>query len=202
MRNDRAKRNRIGRGDSTSQDLPAGLLTGIASCCLRLMGCGTVRGRRAARDFASARSGATTVEFAMVGTTFTVLLAIVASFGVYFLRLTMLDLAVQKSARILLIDQTVTQQQFLSDIKSGALGFLNGQTLYVAVQSGSTFGSITPVANISSGGGGSLPFSAGTNGSDVLVQVGYQDSLLTHLLPSFLTNISSSIAFQIEPATQ
>jgi hypothetical protein len=150
----------------------------------------------------SARRGATTLEFAVVGSTATLLLVVVALLGAYFLRLTMLDLAVQKAARIILMDQTVTQTQLVNDIQSYSLGLLGGQTVYVAVQSGSTFAGITPTANVSTGGGGSLPFSPGTNGSDVLLQAGYQDNTLSHFLPTFLTNISSTIAFQIEPAGQ
>jgi len=184
MRRDRAERNGTGRAGGTKGASSGGLLTRIV---------------RAMRCFGGADSGATTIEFAMVGVTFTMLLAVIASFGVYFLRLTMLDLAVQKASRLIMIDQSITQQQFLADIKSYSLGFLQGQTINVAVQSASSFAAITPVANISSAGGS---FSPGTNGSDVLVQVGYTDNLLQHFLPGFLSNVSSTVAFQIEPAPQ
>jgi Flp pilus assembly protein TadG len=145
-------------------------------------------------------SGATTVEFALVGTTFFTLLMLATLFSVYYLRVTMLDLATQKAARLLMVNQSITATQFVADVKSYSFGLLQSQTVNVAVQSASTFGAITPVSNVSAGG--SLPYSPGTTGNDVLVQVGYTDSTLSFLLPSFLTNVSSTIAFQNEPSGQ
>jgi Flp pilus assembly protein TadG len=144
-------------------------------------------------------SGATTVEFAIVGSTFCMLFLLAALFSVYYLRVTILDLTVQKVSRQILLNQTLTQTQFASAVQSGSFGILTGQTIHVAVQSASSFGAITPV-NVN--GGGTLPYSTGSAGSDVLVQVGYTDSSLALFLPNFLTSVSSTIAFQREPSGQ
>jgi len=112
----------------------------------------------------------------------------------------MLDLAVQKVSRQLMTNQTLTQSQFAANVKTASFGMLQNQTVNVAVQSASTFAAITPVANVAAGG--TLPYNTGTSGSDVLVQVGYTDSTLGNLLPSFITNVSSTIAFQKEPSGQ
>ena len=152
------------------------------------------------RNFIDTDSGTTTVEFAMVGSTFCMLLVLVGLFSVYYLRVTMLDLAVQKVSRQLMLNQTLTQTQFATAVQAASFGILQGQTLHVAAQSGSSFGVITPVANIN--GGGTLPYSTGSNGSDVLVQVGYTDNSLGLFLPNFLTSVSSTIAFQREPSGQ
>jgi len=156
--------------------------------------------RRLRRHCIAAGRGATTVEFAMVGGTFCMLLVMVGLFSLYYLRVTMLDLAVQKVSRELMLNQTLTQTQFAIAIQAAGFGLLNSQTINVAVQSASTFGGITPVANVN--GGGTLPYSAGSNGSDVLVQVGYTDNSLGLFLPNFLTNVASTIAFQREPSVQ
>jgi Flp pilus assembly protein TadG len=156
--------------------------------------------KRAGRWFRGRDSGATTVEFAMVGTTFFSLLLLATLFSVYYLRVTMLDLATQKAARQLMVNQSITSTQFVANVKTYSYGLLQNQTVNVAVQSASTFGAITPVANV--GAGSSLPYNPGTTGSDVLVQVGYTDSTLGFLLPGFLTNVSSAIAFQNEPSGQ
>jgi Flp pilus assembly protein TadG len=150
--------------------------------------------------FRRADSATTTVEFAVVGSTFCMLLTLAALFGVYYLRVAMLDLAVQKVSRQLVLNQSLTQTQFITNIQTYSFGVLRGQTINVAVQSGSSFGAITPVANIN--GGGTLPYSPGSNGSDVLVQVGYSDSSLGIFLPNVLTNVVSAIAFQNEPSGQ
>jgi len=119
---------------------------------------------------------------------------------VFYLRVTMLDLAVQKVSRQIMTNQTLTQSQFAANVKTASFGLLQNQTIYVAVQSASTFGAITPVANVAAGG--TLPYSTGTNGSDVLVQVGYTDNSLGSIFPSFLASVSSTIAFQREPSGQ
>jgi Flp pilus assembly protein TadG len=156
--------------------------------------------RRLIRGLRTDCSGATAVEFAMVGSTFFSLLLLATLFSVFYLRVTMLDLAVQKVSRQLMTNQTLTQSQFIANVKTNSFGMLQNQTVNVAVQSASTFAAITPVANVAAGG--SLPYSTGTNGSDVLIQVGYTDSTLGSLLPSFITNVSSTIAFQREPSGQ
>jgi Flp pilus assembly protein TadG len=156
--------------------------------------------RLPAADFNGTDSGATTVEFAMVGSTFCMLFLLAALFSVYYLRVTILDLTVQKVSRQLLLNQTLTQSQFAAAVQSGSFGMLSGQTINVAVQSASSFGAITPVANIN--GGGTLPYNTGSTGSDVLVQVGYTDSSLGLFLPNFLTSVASTIAFQREPSGQ
>jgi len=124
----------------------------------------------------------------------------VGLFSLYYLRVTMLDLAVQKVSRQLMLNQTLTRTQFATAVQAAGFGLLNSQTINVAVQSASTFGAITPVANVN--GGGTLPYSTGSNGSDVLVQVGYTDTSLGVFLPNFLTSVASTIAFQREPSGQ
>jgi len=158
------------------------------------------RGLRLVRQFIAAKSGTTAVEFAAVGTTFFMVLLLAVLFSTYYLRVTMLDLAVQKVARQLMVNQSLSQSQFITNLNTASFGILQGQTINVAVQSASTFGAITPVANVS--GGGTLPYSVGTTGSAVLVQVGYTDSSLGGFLPNVLTNVASAIAFQREPSGQ
>src|ERR1700689_1480729 len=174
------------RGTAGSeQSRPDGLPPNEVSSTVSLMQHGRAFIRLLKCDLRDTDSGATTVEFAMVGSTFCMLFLLAALFSVYYLRVTILDLTVQKVSRQLLLNQTLTQSQFAAAVQSGSFGMLSGQTINVAVQSASSFGAITPVANIN--GGGTLPYNTGSTGSDVLVQVGYTDSSLGLFLPNFLT---------------
>ncbi|MGD0107763.1 MAG: TadE/TadG family type IV pilus assembly protein [Rhodopila sp.] len=146
------------------------------------------------------RRGVAALEFAIVGGTFFLLLLLVIQFGLYFVQVTALDLAVQKASRQILINQPVTQTQFVANIQADSFGLLQSQTIQVAVQSADSFGAITPVANIA--GGGSLPYNTGTYGSAVLVQVGYTGNAIANLLSQFVPGVSSTIAFQREPSPQ
>ncbi len=144
--------------------------------------------------------GVTAVEFALIAATFFMLLLLVVQFGLYYLQVTMLDLAVQKASRYLLINQSLTQAQFVADVNSASLGLLAAENLNVAVQSATTFGAITPVANIS--GTGAFPYNPGTYGSAVLVQVGFTGNVIANFLSAYIPGVSSTIAFQREPDPQ
>ncbi len=143
---------------------------------------------------------AASVEFAIIGFTFVFLLISVFELGSYYLRIAVLDAAVQRASRQIMLMANPTQAGFLALVIADSAGVLSHQTLYIAVQSATTFAAITPVANLSTGGGGTLPYSYGSYGSDVVVQVAYQDNAMGKLLPSSLKNVSSTIAFQNEPA--
>ena len=145
-------------------------------------------------------AGTTTLEFAAVGGLYCAMLMLIILFSLYYMRVTMLDMAVQRVSRLILIGSPPTQAQFVTDLKNESFGLLDGQTIYVAVQSASTFGAITPVTNISTGS--STPYDTGSNGDAVLIQAGYTEHLLQGLLPQFITAVSSSAAFQTEPAPQ
>jgi Flp pilus assembly protein TadG len=146
------------------------------------------------------RRAAVDIEFAIAGSAFIVLLLLIVQFGLFYLRVTTLDAAVQTASRQILIGNAPTQAQFAAAIQSASNGMFAGQTIYIAVQSAPLFSAITPVANISSGGGGALPYNPGTSGSDVLVQVGYTDTSLLNLLPLFVGAVSVTAAFQNEPS--
>lgn len=177
---------------------PGSLLksNGLIPALSRILG-----GRRfmASRPRRAATAGVTSLEFAMVGGTYGMLLLGVFLFGIYFLRIVLFDMAVVQATRAIMIGQSVTQTQLVSNIKSKGFGLLDDQTIYVAVQSAASFDAIAPVANISTGAGGTVPFNPGTFGSYVLVQAGYDDNLLAAIFPRYVTNVVSTIPFQNEP---
>ncbi len=160
---------------------------------------GLHRGGRRFR-LAADRGGVTAIEFALIAATFFMLLLLVVQFGLYYLQVTMLDLAVQKASRNLLINQSLTQAQFSNAVYNASLGVLAAENLHVAVQSATSFGAITPVANIS--GNGTFPFNPGTYGNAVLVQVGFTGNVIANLLLPYVPGVSSTIAFQREPNPQ
>ncbi len=150
------------------------------------------------RQFSNSKAATTSIEFAVAGSAFCFLLLLILLFGLYYLRITMIDWAVQTVSRKIMVGQVLTQAQFVASIQAASYGLLQSQTINVAVQSAASFGAITPVTNISSAG--LFPYNTGTYGSAVLVQVGYTDSTLAKFLPTIVSSVSSSIAFQREPS--
>ncbi len=184
--------------------------------------------------FCAATGGSATVEFAIVGFTFIFMLLAVFELGTYYLRLAVLDLAVQQASRQLMITNSatlpapttptiLTAANFSTLILSDSYGLLNGQSLHIAVQantskasSGTGFGGIMAKTSLSTATG----TTSGNNvivayptsisyGSDVLVQVAYQDNIIKSLMPTGqdqsnglatrLLNVSATVAFQTEP---
>jgi hypothetical protein len=168
---------------------------------INLIGRGIGCTRRLMHKFVGARSASASVEFAMVGTVFVFILTLFSMSGMYYYKITMLDLAVQTVSRNILVGNIISQNQFVADVKAASNGILQGQTIYVAAQAGSSFASLSPITNVSTGGtGGALPYNTGTYGSDILIQVGYTDTTLSYILPKFITSVISTIAFQREPS--
>jgi Flp pilus assembly protein TadG len=247
-------------------------------------------GREAARRFRQDRRSSTAVEFALVGLLYFFLLIFALEGGIFYLRTTVLDLATENAARVIMINQgannagtftaaPTTAAAFITLIENDSYSVLTQSNIKVSVQmtgpvtgtaaiAGTGFQSIPPVATpaglyqyvpgsctvdyststtgaattytfISSSacttgtcaasqasfarlptygevtGGTDVTTTAGntvTNtytdatyscsaGQDIVVQAQYTDTTLSALVAYLFGPITSTLAFQVEPAT-
>jgi Flp pilus assembly protein TadG len=166
------------------------------------------------RTFRSLRRntrGTTAVEFAIIGPLFLMLVFAVLENGLTLWSQAVLDNATRDAARLTLTGQT--QQggtSFPAKLCSELSGLMNCSYLQYRIQTGSSFGSISPSFTVSGNGTASgfsaypAAVSSGGPGSYVLVQVIYNRHFLIPGVSALMsangvTQLLATAAFQNEP---
>ena len=152
------------------------------------------------------RGGLATVEFAVVGSIFILLVCVAIDLGMLLTTQSALDNAARDGARLILTGQVqngggaaLFQTQVCADVSS----LIPCAKLVYSVTSGSGFAALSP--SMQAGGTvGATPFSPGTSGQDVLVQVGYSRPFLIPWVGRTLGGngsvlLVSTVAFQNDP---
>lgn len=135
---------------------------------------GLIRKRPKGRRL-SAQSGATAVEFAMVGPIFIFLMCVGFDLGLMLFTQSVLNNAVRDAARLIETNQGGGASAFSSKLCSDMEGLVPCANLQYYVQSAASFGAMS--AGVTTDAGGNLKsngtFSPGTAGEDVVAQVAY-----------------------------
>lgn len=168
------------------------------------------------RRFARAKSGATAVEFALVGLPFMALLFGIVELGLVFMVSTTLDTATENAARRIRTGEFQTGgANTKADFKTlvcGGMSWLGGAcaaNLYVEVQTFANFTNMknAPNRNPTTFNPAATCWATGNAGDIVLVRTYYQWTLITPLLNRAMENatgtgkrlISAAAAFRSEP---
>lgn len=153
------------------------------------------------------RRGVAAVEFAIVGSTFFLLLMLALEFGMILFTQTTLDNATLAASRLILTGQIQTsggsQTPFTTAICNDISRLVPCSKLQVEVQSASGFAALTP-AETNGSGLTNTGFTPGGPGADVLVQVAYPRPFLIPWVGQALGlgnsfTLVSTAAFQNEP---
>ncbi|HXM85435.1 MAG TPA: TadE/TadG family type IV pilus assembly protein [Stellaceae bacterium] len=139
------------------------------------------------------------VEFAILGSTFLMLVCMTLELGLILFTQSVMDNALRDAARLIQTNQASSSSTFTTKV-CGEVGNLipNCSTnLKYYVQTASLFSSMTAQTAFSSNA-----YTAGTSSADMLAQIAYQRPTITHWATVFFgTNdmIISTVAFQNEP---
>ena len=162
--------------------------------------------------FARAQDGAAAVEFAMVALPFLALLFAILETALVFFAGQSLEASAAASARLIMTGQAQTSvspsngtvgytaQDFKNAVCARLSSLFDCSQLYVSVQTYSSFSSAIPGTStpLDKGTGkmtvdvNNLPYSAGTPGSIVVVQLYYQWPILVSLLNASLPDINGN----------
>ena len=164
------------------------------------------------RRFLRTSSGATAVEFAMVGPPFIALLYAILQTALVFFAQQVLQTATQQAARLIMTGQAqsgnYTAAQFQQAVCNNATSLFSCSGIYVNVQTFSSFSNVTmlnPIVNgkFSSSG---MSYSPGGTGDIEVVQVFYQWPVYSGPLGFNLSNTTTgtnvlvaTAAFRNEP---
>jgi Flp pilus assembly protein TadG len=166
----------------------------------------------AIRRFVREGEGATAVEFALVAPVFIALLFAILQTALVFFVQQVLQTATLQAARQIMTNQAqaanMTQGQFQAAVCANTGGLFNCGGIYAAVQTFTSFPSVTMFNPISNGkfNNGGMPFSPGVPGDIEVVQVFYQWPVWPGPLSFTLSNTSgnsdvivATAAFRNEP---
>lgn len=166
----------------------------------------------AIRRFLRAGEAATAVEFALVAPAFIALLFAILETALVFFAQQVLQTATLQAARQIMTGQAqsanLTQAQFEAAVCANTGGLFNCGNIYAAVQTFTTFSSVSMVNPISNGkfSSSNLPYSPGAPGDVEVVQVFYQWPVWPGPLNFTLSNTSgntnvivATAAFRNEP---
>jgi len=166
----------------------------------------------AVRRFLRQGEGATAVEFALVAPAFIALLFAILETALVFFAQQVLQTATLQAARQIMTGQAqtanMTQSQFQAAVCANAGGLFNCGGIYAAVQTCTSFPSVTMYNPVSNGKftGTGMPYSPGAPGDVEVVQVFYQWPVWPGPLNFTLANtngntnvIVATAAFRNEP---
>ncbi len=140
------------------------------------------------------------VEFALLGSTFLLLVCMIFELGLILFTQAVMDNALRDASRQIMTGQITTSSAFVTQVcnEAGTLITNCSSNLKYYVQANSQFSSITPQTTFSSNS-----FSAGSStNDDILAQIAYSRSTIIPWASTYLhgTNlIVSTVAFQNEP---
>ncbi|MCE4226700.1 pilus assembly protein [Methylobacterium sp. C25] len=145
---------------------------------------------------------ATAVEIALITPVFLVLIFAWIEVGLCLFMLSTLDNAARDASRLIRVGP-VTSDAFKAAVCAKASPFIPCNSIVFYVQSGTSFGGLTPATTSSTGTLSKTGFSPGGSGAEVLLQLGYsKPALVSKLLQSagFGGNILllTTLAFQSE----
>lgn len=164
------------------------------------------------RRFFATHSGATAVEFALVGPPFFALLYAILQTALVFLAQQVLQTATMQAARLIMTGQAqagnYTAAQFQQAVCTNATTMFNCANIYVNVQTFSSFSSVTMLNPVSNGtfSSSGMSYSPGGTGDIEVVQVFYQWPVWPGPLGFSMSNTSgntrvlvATAAFRNEP---
>jgi Flp pilus assembly protein TadG len=148
------------------------------------------------RRLLRARRGVTALEFALVMPVLLTLMLMVMEGGILLFGQAALDAATSSAARLIRTGQVQQaasgQTLFTTSLCNGLSGVVGCSSLWINVQSGTSFATLT--SNVSATGSpGVVSFSPGGPGSDVLVQVGYTPDSSIPLVGALLARVFSPL---------
>lgn len=154
------------------------------------------RWRRLVRD----TRAAATIEFAILGSTFILLVCMTLELGLVLFTQSVMDNALRDAARLIRTNQASSSSTFVSAVCSevGTVLIASCSTnLQYYVASASSFSSLTAKTS-------TLPntYTAGSSASDMIAQIAYKRNTIIPWAAKFLGNsdlLISTVAFQNEP---
>ena len=154
------------------------------------------RWRRLVRD----TRAAATIEFAILGSTFILLVCMTLELGLVLFTQSVMDNALRDAARLIRTNQASSSSTFVSAVCSEVGTVLVSScstSLQYYVASASSFSSLTAKTS-------TLPntYTAGSSASDMIAQIGYKRNTIIPWAAKFLGNtdlLISTVAFQNEP---
>jgi len=169
--------------------------------------------RKVLRRFGRSRRGSAAVEFALVAPVFFALLFAILETALMFFASQVLETITQDSARMIVTGQaqssSFTQTQFKTYVCGRIAALFNCNSLYVDVESYSSFSSITLNSQIDVNGNfvnNNMQYSPGGPGDIVVVRLFYPWQLFVTGLGYNISNLSgnqrllvATAAFQNEP---
>jgi Flp pilus assembly protein TadG len=158
------------------------------------------------RRLGSDRAGVTAMEFGLIAPVFLTLLLAIFEFSLSLLAQQALDHAVAVAARQIQIGNAKTAATFQADLCAAGPSILISScstSVQIYVTSGTTFAGLTQATVSSAGTLSPTTFSAGTAGSDILVEAVYRRPYVFGLISSALGStggaLISVVAVQSEP---
>jgi Flp pilus assembly protein TadG len=150
---------------------------------------------RAARRFARHQDGAAAVEFALVAVPFLALLFAILETAIVFFAGQTLEAAVTDAGRLIMTGQAqgFSQSDFKTQVCNRlAGGLFDCNSVYVNVQTYSSYGAINTASPISNGqfDNTQMAYNAGAQGSIVVVTLYYEWPIYVSLLGSNLSNLN------------
>ena len=150
------------------------------------------------RRFIACAGAATAVEFALVAAPFCALMIAILQTALVFLAQQVLQTATTEAARLVMTGQAQTQNltptQFQQDVCGFASALFTCSSLYVNVQTFSSFSGMTQMSPLQSGAFNSslMNFNTGGPGDVILLQVFYQWPIVLGPLGFNLSNMSGN----------
>ncbi len=150
--------------------------------------------RRLARD----DDGAVAIEFALVGSTFLLLVCMTFELGLMLFTQSVLNDAARDGARLIRVGQASTSDIFIAKVcaKVGALVPSCTTALTYNVQAAASFSSL------STGGALNNQYNPGSSGQDVVAEVGYTRATIIPWTSTYLRSANlqvATVAFQNDP---
>ncbi len=154
--------------------------------------------RGSLRRLAHDDDGAAAVEFALVGSTFLLLVCMTFELGLMLFTQSVLNDAARDGARLIRTGQANTSTIFIAQVcaKVGALVPSCTTTLTYKVQAAASFNSLA------TGGALTNQYNPGTSGQDVVAEVGYTRATIIPWTSTYLHSANlqvATVAFQNDP---
>jgi Flp pilus assembly protein TadG len=142
--------------------------------------------------------GVAAVEFALLGSTFLLLVSMIFELSLMLFTQSALNEAVRDGARLIRIGQASTSSIFVAQVcaRAGALVPSCTTSLQYTVQAASSFSALSTAGALSN------QYNPGTSAQDVVVQIGYSRITILQWASTFLGAtdlLVSTIAFQNDP---
>jgi Flp pilus assembly protein TadG len=150
------------------------------------------------RRFGRNDSGVAAVEFALLGSTFLLLVCMTLELGLLLFTQSVLNDAVRDGARLIRVGQAETSDVFVAKVcaKAGPLVPSCTTSLKYKVQAAASFSSLSATTALAN------QYDAGDSAQDVIVQIGYSRLTILPWTSTYLSGTNllvATIAFQNDP---